>query len=289
LSSSTSLPVKSGSDVRYKNFYVLPMANGQTQFSRNLGRSTIGDLQTTFTKSALAIGDALSAVAKQGTNSYHSQGVSFDPWDTGKSGTMETVNWLYQGTYDLNQMCKMKADENNSLTWVLRFVGWILMFLGLQLITGPIALVPQAVPCIGDLIGDVVGCALCCVNFMVSLSFSLVVIAIAWVLARPLFGLLLLGIAIVLIGGAFFARSKLKSSDARTPMVNPLMPQDVEQAGMAPAPMQMQQGMPRQVQVLVPEGCGPGQVLQVNSPEGGTLQVTVPQGVQAGGYFMAQY
>lgn len=52
----------------------------------------------------------------------------------------------------------------------------------------------------------------------------------------------------------------------------------------APAPVTMGAPIaaPVQMQVTVPEGSGPGAVLQVQAPDGRTIQVTVPAGFQAG-------
>lgn len=45
----------------------------------------------------------------------------------------------------------------------------------------------------------------------------------------------------------------------------------------------------KQMQVQVPHGCGPGDSLQVQTPEGQTVQVNVPAGIMAGQNFTVQY
>lgn len=45
----------------------------------------------------------------------------------------------------------------------------------------------------------------------------------------------------------------------------------------------------KQMQVQVPHGCGPGDSLQVQTPEGLTVQANVPAGIMAGQYFTVQY
>merc|ERR1719237_512146 len=45
--------------------------------------------------------------------------------------------------------------------------------------------------------------------------------------------------------------------------------------------------VPRQLQVTVPEGVGPGMSVQITTPEGSLMQVIVPEGVGPGGSFIA--
>ena len=76
------------------------------------------------------------------------------------------------GGLSKSDMINEKQSENGAMVIALRFVGFILMWLGLQLVTGPIALMPQIVPCCGEMIGEMVGCALCCMNCLISLALS---------------------------------------------------------------------------------------------------------------------
>jgi hypothetical protein len=54
-------------------------------------------------------------------------------------------------------------------------------------------------------------------------------------------------------------------------------------------PAQPVMAQPRQMQVTVPEGSGPGALVQVVTPEGTTVQTAVPQGATQGGVFTIQY
>jgi len=60
-------------------------------------------------------------------------------------------------------------------------------------------------------------------------------------------------------------------------------PRQASSPSVAPTPVTMgATSAPVQMQVLVPEGSGPGTVLQVQAPDGRQVQVTVPAGVQGG-------
>ena len=48
---------------------------------------------------------------------------------------------------------QMDAD-NNVQKWMLRVGGWLMVWLGLQMFLGPLAVLPDVVPCIGPMLGD---------------------------------------------------------------------------------------------------------------------------------------
>lgn len=151
----------------------------------------IGDVRTRFQLTGGEVGKTtLSVVGRQ-------EGAPPDAklgcWNTGKGGSMAKVCWAFPGSYDLDEMELRKHDEAGARCFWIRILGWLAMFIGLNLIFGPCALAPDLVPCVGPMVGDVVGCALCCVSLLVSSALSLLVIGIAWCMARPLIGGLMLG------------------------------------------------------------------------------------------------
>ncbi len=88
------------------------------------------------------------------------------------------------------------ARKNNAiLTWILRLVGFILLFAGLSAVLRPIRVLTDVLP----FLGKIVGMGLGFVAFVVALVFWLVTVAIAWVAYRPLVGIPLLIAAAALI------------------------------------------------------------------------------------------
>ena len=141
------------------------------QFSSVPGQNSIGDVRTTFTQSQVQFGlTQVAIIAKQAAMS--SSNAQMRPWDTQLPGTMSLVDWASMGGLSKSDMINEKQSENGAMVIALRFVGFILMWLGLQLVTGPIALMPQIVPCCGEMIGEMVGCVLCCMNCLISLALS---------------------------------------------------------------------------------------------------------------------
>lgn len=102
-------------------------------------------------------------------------------------------------------------DENTLLTWGLRLGGFILMWLGLSLVLGPIQALADVLPILGDLVGAGVGV----VTGLVAFALSFVIIGVAWVAYRPLVGGgLLLVAAAATAGVVYFMRARRRSAAA---------------------------------------------------------------------------
>lgn len=143
----------------------------------------IGDLRIHFHK--VPAGDA-SVVAQL-------NGGALGPWRT-PSGT--TIEMLEDGTKSADQMFASAEASNVARTWVLRFVGLLLMWIGFSMVFKPLAVVADVVPFLGTLVGWGTGI----VAFALAAPLSLVTIAIAWIAYRPL-----LGITLLVVGGGIFA------------------------------------------------------------------------------------
>jgi hypothetical protein len=86
------------------------------------------------------------------------------------------------GLMSAPEMFKAAEQENRILTWVVRLVGVIIMFLGLVLILKPLVAVADVVPFIGSILGA--GAAL--VAAVLTAVVAPLVIAFAWLWYRPL-------------------------------------------------------------------------------------------------------
>jgi hypothetical protein len=136
-------------------------------------------------------------------------GSTFEPYSA-KNGRL--IELLQTGAASADSMVQAAQAENKMFTWILRLVGFIMMFIGLTTILKPLATAGAVLPLLGRIIGAGSGF----IAFLVALGFSLITIAIAWVAARPLLGVSLLvaaALAIFLAGRS----SKAKSLAAQTP------------------------------------------------------------------------
>lgn len=153
----------------------------------------IGDLRINF---EIVKPTTVSIVSQQ-------QQSTFQPYATKAGGTIELIN---TGSLDAKAMFNMAHTENSIMTWVIRFVGFMLMGIGLSMVLKPLSVIADVVPFIGNLVGAGIGF----IAFIVAAMLSLIVITIAWIFYRPLIGIsLLAGVALLFwIAKNKFAKNK---------------------------------------------------------------------------------
>ncbi|OGQ91057.1 MAG: hypothetical protein A2289_05165 [Deltaproteobacteria bacterium RIFOXYA12_FULL_58_15] len=180
-------PLKSKSQVYGEALYI----------GSNPGSPEVGDVRITFTK------------VPQGKVSLFSQqsGNTFQPYQT-KAG--KALERLQMGTVSAAQMFEQAQQENVVFTWILRIIGFILMFAGVSMVFRPIAVVADVVPIVGDILRMGFGI----VAFAVAAPLTLVTIAIAWLVYRPVLGVALLLIASGIIVGIKMLATKRKKAAA---------------------------------------------------------------------------
>lgn len=162
--------------------------NGALYIGANPQKPQVGDVRISFQVSKPG---PLTVISGQ-------QGNSFKPY-TSKEIT-KGLQLVSNGKKTADEMFSDAEASNAALTWVLRVVGWLMMFIGLTMIFKPLSVVADVIPLIGSAIGAAAGV----VAFFLSAFLSLVTIAIAWVLARPILGILLLLVAGVMFAGVVF-------------------------------------------------------------------------------------
>ena len=101
------------------------------------------------------------------------------------------------GTVSAADMVGKMQSENTMLTWILRGVGFVLMALGIGLVFGPLVALADVLPLLGDLFQMGIGLF----AILVAGALSLVTIAVAWIVFRPLLGIGLLIVAAALLVG----------------------------------------------------------------------------------------
>lgn len=146
----------------------------------------IGDLRIGFN---VVEPTTLSLVAKQ-------IGQTFEAYKTQAGGTIEL---LQIGSHRAESMFDTAQTENTIFTWILRLVGFVLMWVGFQTILKPLSVLFDVIPFLGNIVGTGIGI----VTFPIAAAFSLITISIAWIFYRPLLAIGLIAISLALIGGAF--------------------------------------------------------------------------------------
>jgi uncharacterized protein involved in cysteine biosynthesis len=107
---------------------------------------------------------------------------------------------------DAGAMFTSAVESNETMTWILRAVGWFAMTLGVFLIFRPIAMVTNFIP----FIGSTVSFGAFFISAMFSSCVSLVVVALAWIFYRPLVGLLLFVVAAAAVALAVRSMSRAR-------------------------------------------------------------------------------
>jgi hypothetical protein len=154
---------------------------------------SIGDVKISFNKVPPA---DVSTIAQQ-------TGARLGPYQT-KAG--DALEMLEPGVVTADVMFKSAESANTVLTWVLRLVGFFVMFFGMTLLLRPIRVVADVVPFFGTLVSMGLGL----IAFAVAAPLTLLTIAIAWIASRPVLGVFLLLVVVALFGWLFarFAKQK---------------------------------------------------------------------------------
>jgi Transmembrane protein 43 len=142
----------------------------------------IGDEKISFTILRPGTVSVVAAQAKE----------SFAPYLTTNEREIELVE---TGNVPAPQMFAHAQAANRTLTWILRGVGFAAMFIGGLLLLGPLSAFAHVLPFLGSLVE--IGFAI--VAFFVSAIVSILVIAAAWIVYRPILGIALIVAAIACI------------------------------------------------------------------------------------------
>ena len=107
------------------------------------------------------------------------------------------IMMLNAGNVSAEMMFQQAEEANVMWTWIKRLIGFMMMFIGISMIFKPISTFGAVIPIVGSILSFGLGIF----AFVIALACALVIIAIAWIAARPI-----LGIALLVVGvGAFVA------------------------------------------------------------------------------------
>ncbi len=168
----------------------------------NPKRLSVGDVRVTFDYIPDSV--TISVISGQ-------QGDTFAPYQT-KYNQIELVE---KGVVSPDAMFKHAHNANAMLAWILRLVGFLMMFFGLKMIFEPLKVLADVVPFIGTIVGMGTGF----IAFILAAGFSLITIAVGWVYYRPLIGIPLLIAGLVFLLMPFFRGKKApepKSEDDKS-------------------------------------------------------------------------
>ncbi len=160
----------------------------------------IGDVEISF---KIVPQDTVSVVAKQ-------ENGDLVPY-TAKTG--KRVFRVTRGEHTLDSMMDAAESEAKLMTWILRLVGFILMFSGLTTMLKPLQVLADVLPFLGNLVGGGIG--LIC--GLIAAALTTLTIAISWVVVRPMVGIPLLVVSVGLAVAFFLKARKPKEAIAGVP------------------------------------------------------------------------
>ncbi|MBX9750807.1 MAG: TMEM43 family protein [Roseococcus sp.] len=144
----------------------------------------VGDLRITW---RVIRPEALSIIAAQ-------SGDGFAPYPT-RAG--DRLFRLDQGRIPAAEMIRAAEAENALLTWILRLVGTVVIFIGWLLLFNPLKVLADVIPPLGWVVG--LGTGL--IAGVLTLILAPTIIAIAWLVYRPLVGIAILAVGFALAFG----------------------------------------------------------------------------------------
>jgi len=153
----------------------------------------LGDVKVLF--AIIEKGQPYSIVSKQ-------IGSSFEKFNT-STGT--SINVIAAGAVSSDSMFTAAQESNVVTTWVIRIVGFLMLFFGLKLIFDPLVVLADVLPFLGNLLsmGNTLFAG------VVAFILSFVTFAIAWIFYRPVLGMSMLVIGI----GTFVFFNRKKKGD----------------------------------------------------------------------------
>ena len=157
----------------------------------------VGDVRVTFTKVPPA---DISLIAQV-------DGSTFKAY---KAKNGQSFSRVQMGTVGADEMIEQARSENNMLTWVLRLVGVLLIVIGLKGMFGLLPMLFKVLPFLGSIVDAGVGL----VSWILGLAWSFIIIAIAWLVFRPIIGISLLVLA---IAGIVFLKRRGKKNEEKQP------------------------------------------------------------------------
>ena len=168
------------------------------------GIPQVGDLRVSFS----VVPESTISVVAQLT------GQSLAPYTTEVGGDLYMLD---DGSVTAEAMFASEHQANTILTWVLRLVGFVVMWIGLACLFGPLRVLADILPFLGRIVGAGIGL----VSAVLAFALSGLTISIAWLFYRPVVAL-----SIMALSGAavFWLTRRSESAQAPTPSAAPAAP-----------------------------------------------------------------
>lgn len=166
------------------------------------GNPQVGDVRITF---EYAMPQVTTIVAQQ-------NGSGFTDYETSNGRKLFFVS---DGSKTAQEVFDETIASNKMLTWIIRLIGFLMMFFGLNMLFKPLEVIASIIP----FAGRIVAAGGSIIAFLIAAPTAIFVIAIGWVFYRPL-----LGIPLLIVAGGLGYLAFKKLSEAKVPEPAPEEP-----------------------------------------------------------------
>ena len=155
------------------------ITDGRIYLGADPSSPRIGDYRVGYTLVPLG---PLSIVGRQ-------SGDTFQPYQTQAGDALLLVQ---PGTHTAAAMFDKAVSDNTVLTWILRGVGLVLLFVGFMLFASPLGVIADVIPFLGSIVRLGTGV----LAFSAAVLVGAITIGIAWFWYRPMLSITLFAIAL---------------------------------------------------------------------------------------------
>jgi len=122
---------------------------------------------------------------------------------------------LRMGAFNRDQLFDVLDKEHYTITWIIRVVGFALLWLAFSLLFGPLEVLADFIPCIGPCLGDSVAAVTCCISCLPATACCSLVVGVVWVAMRPFVGVPLVLLSTAVVVGFIIFKMNAKKSQGR--------------------------------------------------------------------------
>ena len=179
------------------------LADPQTLYSGEDPKSPqIGDLRIKYS----AVPPQPASVIAEAT------GDGFTSW-TSPAGTL--IYLVEAGVHDAAALVEHAQSSNSMIGWVLRAVGFVLLWIAFSMMLGPLSTLAAVLPPLGRAVGMFTGA----IAFVIAAVLALTTIVLSWILVRPLWAVAIVLAIVAAI--AMWSRKSARNAPAPAPFMSP--------------------------------------------------------------------
>ena len=167
--------------------------------SEDTSNPVVGDIRISYTKNDYK---EVSVLGKQ-------IGDTIDEYTTKKN---TNIKKLVEGTTNGEGIIGGIENANKTSKWMFRILGTLLIVVAVGSILGPITTLIGYIPFLGKIVNSMIGV----VSFLIGLSISLIIIAIAWFAARPIVSIILIAVVVALIAALIYYKKNNATKAEKT-------------------------------------------------------------------------